>query len=257
MISLRCSYSRGIFLHSASNSYKESAVYKHRYKSGRRPEPKRCSVIKKDGTQCKNNLMIGYNCCATHGGKAAKARITHGLHSKLVKQENMRAIKSLSAKERKELLATDYSKETLLDNSIMLSDAMIGRLINHQSELIERYNTAIQLSDSLTNSSPREAEVITNNINGLSKAITDLSKVIQIHQAQINATLKTRKDLRDKNENELTLKALYEQLSVDPKELIQDLVKAYLTSNPETKVDELFALKPADVEIEYELGDDD
>ena len=50
---------------------------------------------------------------------------------------------------------------------------------------------------------------------------------------------------------------MYEQLSVDPKELIQDLVKAYLTSNPETKVDELFALKPADVEIEYELGDDD
>lgn len=241
------------------SSYKESAVYKHRYLSGRRPLPVRCSYMKKDGTQCKNNIMLGYKCCAAHGGKAAKARITHGLHSKLVKEQNMRAIKSLSAKERKELLATDYSKETLLDNSIMLSDAMIGRLIDHQNELIRRYEEAVVASTPTEGEqiNARELEVTTNNINGLSKAIADISKIIQIHQAQINATLKTRKDLRDKNENELTLKALYEQLSVDPKELIQDLVKAYLTSNPETKVDELFALKPADIEIEYELGDDD
>lgn len=238
-------------------SYVDSAVYKHRYKSGRRPEPQRCPVIKRDGTQCKNKVMLGYKCCASHGGKAAKARITHGLHSKLVKQNDMKAIKSLSAKERKELLATDYSKETLLDNSIMLSDAMLSRLIDHQTELIERYEAAVQLSTSATDSTAREVEVITNNINGLSKAITDLSKVIQIHQAQINATLKTKKDLRDKNENEVTLQALYTQLSVDPKELIQDLVKGYLSANPEARVDDLLALKSADVEIEYELGDDD
>lgn len=238
-------------------SYVDSAVYKHRYKSGRRPEPQRCPVIKRDGTQCKNKVMLGYKCCASHGGKAAKARITHGLHSKLVKQEHMKAIKSLSAKERKELLSTDYSKENLLDNSIMLTDAMLCRLIEHQSELIERYDAAVQLSTSATDSSSREVEVMTNNINGLSKAITDISKVIQIHQAQINATLKTKKELRDKNENEVTLQALYTQLSVDPKELIQDLVKAYLTSNPEARVDDLLALKPADVEIQYELGDDD
>ncbi|MFM2063927.1 MAG: hypothetical protein RLZZ507_3598 [Cyanobacteriota bacterium] len=243
--------------HIASESYKKSPVYKHRYKSGRRPEPQRCPVIKKDGTQCKNNVMLGYKCCATHGGKAAKARITHGLHSKLVKQENMRAIKSLTAKERKELLATDYSKERLLEDSIMLSDAMIGRLIDHQTELIERYNAAVEMSNSLNGESVREVEVITNNINGLSKAISDVSKIIQIHQAQINATLKTKKELRDKNENELTLQGLYEQLSVEPKELIQDLVKAYLTANPEARVDELLQLKPADVEIQYELGDDD
>ncbi|MDB9372391.1 hypothetical protein [Nodularia sphaerocarpa] len=238
-------------------NYVDSAVYKHRYKSGRRPEPQRCPVIKRDGTQCKNKVMLGYKCCASHGGKAAKARITHGLHSKLVKQENMKAIKSLSAKERKELLATDYSKESLLDNSIMLTDAMLCRLIEHQSELIERYDAAVQLSASATGSSSREVEVMTNNINGLSKAITDISKVIQIHQAQINATLKTKKELRDKNENEVTLQALYTQLSVDPKELIQDLVKAYLTSNPEARVDDLLALKPADVEIQYELEGDD
>ncbi len=238
-------------------SYVDSAVYKHRYKSGRRPEPQRCPVIKRDGTQCKNKVMIGYQCCASHGGKAAKARITHGLHSKLVKQNDMKAIKSLSAKERKELLATDYSKETLLDNSIMLSDAMLSRLIDHQTELMDRYEAAVQLSTSATDSSAREVEVITNNINGLSKAITDLSKVIQIHQAQINATLKTKKDLRDKNENEVTLQALYTQLSVDPKELIQDLVKGYLSANPEARVDDLLALKSADVEIEYELENDD
>jgi hypothetical protein len=238
--------------------YRDSAVYKHRYLNGTRPLPERCSYIKKDGTQCKNNVMVGYKCCAAHGGKAAKARITHGLHSKLIKQENMKAIKSLSKKERKELLETDYSKEILLDNSIMLTDAMIARLLDHQNTLLERYNLAITQFNSLTSDSPpREVEVLSNNINGLSKGITDLSKVIQIHQAQINATLKTRKELRDKNENELTLKALYEQLSVDPKELIQDLVKGYLTSNPEARVDELLSLKPADVEIEYELGDDD
>ena len=242
---------------SKESNYKESALYKHRYLSGRRPLPQRCPTIKKDGTQCKNNVMLGYKCCATHGGKAAKASITHGLHSKLVKQETMRAIKSLSTKERKELLATDYSKETLLDNSIMLSDAMISRLIEHQSELIERYNTARENLSLPVDREPRELEVLTNNINGLSKAISDVSKVIQVHQAQINATLKTRKDLRDKNANEATLQALYAQLSVDPLELIQDMIKGYLSANPQAKVDDLLALKPADVEIEYELGDDD
>ncbi|MBC1235906.1 hypothetical protein [Nostoc sp. 2RC] len=239
------------------SSYKESAVYKHRYLSGRRGEPVRCPVIKKDGTQCKNKVMLGYKCCATHGGKAAKAKITHGLHSKLIKEQNMRAIKSLSNKERKELLATDYNKESLLDNSIMLTDAMISRLIEHQSEIIERYNTAVQLLSGSERREPRELEVLTNNINGLSKAIADISKVIQIHQAQINSTLKTRKELRDKNENESTLKALYEQLSVEPKQLIQDMIKGYLSANPDAKVDDLLSLKPADVEIQYELGDDD
>ncbi|WP_138503236.1 hypothetical protein [Nostoc sp. PA-18-2419] len=239
------------------SSYKESAVYKHRYLSGRREEPVRCLVIKKDGTQCKNKVMLGYKCCAAHGGKAAKAKITHGLHSKLIKEQNMRAIKSLSNKERKELLATDYNKESLLDNSIMLTDAMISRLIEHQSEIIERYNTAVELLSVSERREPRELEVLTNNINGLSKAIADISRVIQIHQAQINSTLKTRKELRDKNENKSTLKALYEQLSVEPKQLIQDMIKGYLSANPDAKVDDLLSLKPADVEIQYELGDDD
>jgi hypothetical protein len=67
MISLRCSYSRGIFLHSASNSYKESAVYKHRYKSGRRPEPKRCSVIKKDGSTVPLMIKHPFNISKTIG----------------------------------------------------------------------------------------------------------------------------------------------------------------------------------------------
>ncbi|MBN3906059.1 MAG: hypothetical protein HWQ35_05715 [Nostoc sp. NMS1] len=239
------------------SSYKESAVYKHRYLSGKREEPVRCSVIKKDNTQCKNKVMLGYKCCASHGGKAAKAKITHGLNSKLIKYENMRAIKSLTSKEKKELLATDYNKETLLDNSLMLTDAMISRLIEHQSEIIERYNTAVELLSGSERREPRELEVLTNNINGLSKAITDISKVIQVHQAQINSTLKTRKELRDRNENEAILKSLYDQISVDPVMLIQDMVRGYLSANPDAKLDDLLALKPADIEVEYELGDDD
>jgi integrase len=181
------------------------------------------------------------------------------LNSKLVKFESMKAIKSLSKKERKELLETDYSKESLLDNSIMLSDAMISRLVDHQNELITRYELAVTASTPTEGEAinARELEVTTNNINGLSKAIADISKIIQIHQAQINATLKTRKELRDKNENELTLQGLQEQLLVNPKELIQDLIKGYLTANPGTRVDELLQLKPADVDIEYEMETDD
>ncbi|MEH2126434.1 hypothetical protein [Nostoc sp.] len=237
--------------------YKESAVYKYRYLKGDRALPERCTRIKKDGTQCKNKVMIGYKCCAAHGGKGAKSKITHGQHSILIKQQNMRAIKSLSTKERKELLATDYSKESLLDDSLMLSDAMLGRLIEHQSQIIDRYDAAVLAMANPTGMQARDIEVLTNNINGLSKAITDISKVIQIHQVQMNATLKTRKELRDRNENESTLKALYEQLSVEPKQLIQDMIQGYLSANPGTKVDELLSLKPADVEIQYELGDDD
>ncbi|MEH1801292.1 MAG: hypothetical protein V7L13_19390 [Nostoc sp.] len=239
------------------SSYKESAVYRHRYLSGKRQEPVRCSVIKKDGTQCKNKIMLGYKCCASHGGKAAKAKITHGLNSKLIKYQDMRAIKSLSKKEKTELLSTDYNKETLLDNSLMLSDAMLGRLIEHQSNIMERYEAAVQLLSGSERREPRELEVLTNNINGLSKAITDISKVIQTHQAQINSTLKTRKELRDKNENEAILQSLYDQISVDPKMLIQDMVRGYLSANPNAKLDDLLALKPADIEVEYELGDDD
>ncbi|MGF2034271.1 MAG: hypothetical protein RMZ43_002915 [Nostoc sp. CmiVER01] len=239
------------------SSYKESAVYKHRYLSGKREEPIRCSVVKKDGTQCKNNIMLGYKCCAAHGGKAAKAKITHGLNSKLTKYQDMRAIKSLTNKERKELLASDYNKETLIDDSLMLSDAMLSRLIEHQSDIIERYNTAVVANASATGSTARELEVAANNINGLSKAITDISKVIQSHQAQINSTLKTRKELRDRNENEAILKSLYDQISIDPVMLIQDMVRGYLSANPEAKLDDLLALKPADVEVEYELGEDD
>ena len=239
------------------SSYKESAVYKHRYLSGKGEEPVRCSTIKKDGTQCKNKVMLGYKCCQAHGGKAAKAKITHGLNSKLIKYQDMRAIKSLSKKEKTELLATDYNKETLLDDSLMLSDAMLSRLIEHQSNIMERYDNAVQLLSGSERREPREVEVLTNNINGLSKAITDISKVIQVHQAQINSTLKTRKELRDKNENKAILQSLYDQISVDPKMLIQDMVRGYLSANPEAKLDDLLALKPADIEVVYELGDDD
>ena len=35
------------------------------------------------------------------------------------------------------------------------------------------------------------------------------------------------------------------------------MVRGYLSANPDARLDDLLALKPADIEVEYELGDDD
>lgn len=243
-----------------SDSYKESKVYKHRYLSGRRPPPKRCPFIRKNGEQCKNNVMIPYNCCGFHGGIPAKNKITTGQNSKLIKYQYMKAIRSLSPKEREDLLETDYAKDKLLDDNLMLSDAMICRLMQQQTDLIERYNIATQELSELDGTDNKKLEIATSNLNMISKGIGDLSRIIGTHQITINHTLKTKKELAEKNENEETMAGLSKQLTTSSgKELIQDLISSYLNANPNESLEGLIGLKPAaiDVPVQYELQDDD
>jgi len=123
-----------------SDEYKQSRLYRNRYLSGKREPPKQCPILKRDGTRCKNNCVIGYNVCMSHGGRAAKASIKHGNYSKLIQHYDMLKFNSLTKKEKEQLAAETYDKDELLLSNLYLSHLQINRLLEIQSQLLSDKN---------------------------------------------------------------------------------------------------------------------
>lgn len=216
-----------------------------------------------------DNIFIPLRYQASKESGELKRRVTSKVYSKKFKEQTMRAIQALSKQERQELLTQSYNKDQVLEDNLILTDAILSRLVLIQTDLYKEYsNNAIELKrlKKQTEDDPDEyvdkkIDSITRNQSIISNNLLAISKEIKSFQNTFFTIFKTKKELREVYESHQLLTGLANQLNTDPRELIQDLIKAYLQSNPDSNLDQVLGLKPAALEveeaIEFENQDDD
>jgi hypothetical protein len=241
-------------------SYKNSRVYKHRYKN--RPAPKRCSVIKRNGEQCRNWAIPGMKCCTRHGGAAAKRNIKHGAYSKSLKINIMHFLNSLTTLERTNIEEDDYSNNNVIEQNMKLTNALLGRALEYMNDLQVRLQLCIQnIQDS--DAEGRNLEVLLNDKAALERQIGTAHKIINSHQKTYTDLLKARKELEENITGAEALAKLQGNLLNSPREMLAEAIHACIQSGMLEDLNELkllveVASSEEDQEvIEYKYEDEE
>ena len=237
-------------------SYKNSRVYKHRYKD--RPLPMRCLTIKKDGTQCKNWAYPGMKCCRYHGGAGARAKTKHGAYSKALKTNIMYYLNYLSSKEKKAIAGEEYDNNEVVNNQMKLTDVLTARALQYLGDLQKKLKVVeAELVDTQLTGYTLDAKL--KHKSELEKSILNAHKVIQQHQKTATELLKTRQSLQHDIDAGKALDKMAASLEDNRVEMLAECIGSFLKAGIIDDVDQLKLLVEADeqetvdvVEYEYE-----